>query len=269
MRVARPLRMAAKSVFAAADVFFPRLVGPRILIYHQVEVGLGREMEVSLDVFRRQLDWLAGNGDVVDLETALCRRGEPNSDRLFVLTFDDGYEDVYRHAYPLLRDRGMSFTVYLTTHPVESREPLAPGATPLTWAQLEEMMGSGLMTVGAHTHRHADLRKLDVNAINEELSSSDDLIERRLGVRPRHFAYPWGLWSDGAETLVSARYASAALSITDSLIESTSLDRLPRIPIQASDRVVFFRQKTQRGMRAEELVRQRVKRYEPPPLEGS
>lgn len=261
----RPFKFAAKTVFAAADVFFPPLEGPRILLYHQVESNLGREMEVSLDVFRKHIDWLADNGEIIDLDTAISRRGGPDSDPIFVLTFDDGYADLYAHAYPLLLERGLPFTIYLTTYPVESRVPLAPGATPLTWDQLTDILDSGLLTLGAHTHRHVDMRALDAARVDEELELSDALIEKRLGARPQHFAYPWGLWSEIAESRVAQRYETAALAAVGSLIETTSVFRLPRIPIQDSDKTLFFQRKVASGLQAEEKLRQFAKGYSTPP----
>ncbi len=66
---ARAAKQAVKLAAAAGDKVVGPLRGPRILIYHQVGAGTGLEMEVTTDDFRRQLDWLGDNGEVVDLET--------------------------------------------------------------------------------------------------------------------------------------------------------------------------------------------------------
>ena len=65
MRAKRLLKVAAKAVFALVDPLFGPFPGPRILIYHQVGVNFGREMEVSTDTFRRQLDWMQSHGEIV------------------------------------------------------------------------------------------------------------------------------------------------------------------------------------------------------------
>lgn len=260
------LRSLAKSLFAATDFLMPPLVGPRILIYHQIGAGMGRQMEVDTDVFRDQMDWLGRNCEVVDLDSAWERRAEPESERLVVLTFDDGYEDVYRHGFPQLLDRGFPFTFYLTTNPVETQVPLTPDerAMPLTWDQIGEMVQSGLATVGAHTHTHADLRPVGRERVAEELDRSNSLIRNRVGVSPRHFAYPWGYWSRVAEPMVSERYQTAALASVMSINRDTDPLRLPRIPIQKSDGFRFFVSKLQSGMRAEERVRRLIKGYRSP-----
>ena len=152
-RVKRLARVTLKAVAAAVDPLFGPLPGPRILIYHQVGGNSGREMEVSTRTFGKQLDWMQTNGEIVDLETAIGRRGEPDAAKLFVLTFDDGFEDVYHNAFPLMKERGIPFTLYLTTRPIETGEPLDPrypDARPFTWDQVNEMAATDLATIGAH-----------------------------------------------------------------------------------------------------------------------
>lgn len=259
-------RRSSKAAFAAADAFYGAFVGPRILIYHQIGAGLGRQMEVTREAFVAQLDWMEANGTIVDLERAVAERGSPNADRTYVLTFDDGYEDFYRLGYPELVKRDLPFTLYITTHPVESREPLFPGgrAEPLTWAQIEDMATSGLMTIGAHTHTHADMRTTSSAQIAEELGVSDALIEQRTGVKPAHFAYPWGYWSEAAGPLVGERYATATLGTGAPITAITDPLLLNRVAVQLSDGVVFFRRKMLTGMRLEDRVRRRLTGYAGP-----
>ncbi len=253
-------------VFAAADPFLGGFPGPRILIYHQVGAGLGRQMEVTEDAFTAQMAWVADRYRVVDLETALARRGDPGADRMVVLTFDDGYDDFHRLGYPVLRRHSLPFTLYLTTNPVESGEPLTPGgrAEPLQWRQIEDMAGSGLMTLGAHTHRHPDLRAIGGDQIEDELGTSDDLIERRTGTVPTHFTYPWGFWSPQAHEVVSRRYRSATVGSGAPVTGDTDLLKVNRIPVQLADGVAFFKRKLRTGLRLEDRLRRRVTGYDGP-----
>jgi peptidoglycan/xylan/chitin deacetylase (PgdA/CDA1 family)/Mrp family chromosome partitioning ATPase len=257
-------RKAAKTVFAAADAGKGVFPGPRLLIYHQIGATLGREMEVDASTFRQQLDWLASHGDVVALEEALLRVKEADSHRLFVLTFDDGYEDMYRHAFPLLTERGLPFTLYLTTDPVERQALITPGAlaSPLSWEQVGEMLDSGLMTLGSHTHHHVDLRDLEPGRIVDELDTADRLIYQRTGIKVQHFAYPKGYWSEVAEPFVRERYVTAVLGAGEPVTDTTDPHRIHRIPIQKSDGMAFFRRKMKSGMRMEESVRRRLRGYE-------
>ncbi|HEY6628951.1 MAG TPA: polysaccharide deacetylase family protein, partial [Acidimicrobiia bacterium] len=248
------------------DAMLPPPPGPRILIYHQVEAGLGRYMEVRLEDFRCQLEWLFANRQVVGLDEALVRWGQAGSEIFVALTFDDGYRDTYSTAYPILLDRGFPFTLYLATESIESGVSLGPTerADPLTWDQVGTMHESGLLTSGAHTHRHADVRQLSAQEVEEELGLSDDLIEQRLGVRPAHFAYPWGFWSPTADGPVRERYSSAAVAGSGRAKRELQPHRLARYPVQLSDGFRFFRGRLRGGLRLEEVIRRRVNAYTGP-----
>jgi peptidoglycan/xylan/chitin deacetylase (PgdA/CDA1 family) len=265
--VKRAIAVTAKSVFALADIVNGDWPGPRILTYHQVGAELGRQMEVPTEVFIRHLDWLVENGDVLDLETAISRRAEFDAHRLFTLGFDDGYADLYTTAFPLLASRSLPFTLYLTTNPTETSTAMTPGgqAEPLTWNQVRAMADSGLMTLGAHTHTHRDLRGVPEDVIVEELDESNRLIEERCGTVPRHFAYPKGYWDPVAERLIAERYESATLGAGPPVTGETDPLRLHRVAVQKSDGMVFFKRKIKSGMRWEERTRRRVRNYQGPP----
>lgn len=63
---------------------------------------------------------------------------------------------------------------------------------PLTWEMVREMHQSGLLTVGAHTDSHRALSKLTEDSVAQEFASNVDDIERSVGLRPVHAAYPYG-----------------------------------------------------------------------------
>ena len=264
--VKRAVRVAAKAGFTAVDLFSPPMPGPRLLIYHQIGAGLGRQMEVTTPSFRRHVDWLVDNGQVVTLDHAIENAGQAGSDRHYVLTFDDGYRDMYERAWPLLRERRLPFVLYLTTHPTESGEPLTPGgrAEPLTWSQVEEMLDSGLLTLGAHTHRHRELGEMPVAMIEEEIGTSNELIARRTGVEPVHFAYPWGYWSTVAHPVIAAAYRTATLGSGAPITPGSDPLKLNRVPVQLSDGVFFFKRKMRTGLPIEDRLRRRLARYDGP-----
>lgn len=254
-------RSAVKSLAHILDSRYVR-PGPRILIYHQVNAGLGREMEVTLAAFEAQMTHLSESERVVRLEDALASPSE----RSVVITFDDGYRDTFETAFPILRALDLPFTLYLATESIETGSPIGPttGADPLSWRQVEAMTDQADVTIGAHTHTHRDLRGLDQSIVAHELETSDALIESRLGQRPRHFAYPWGYWSQTADALVASRYDSAVLGGGQPVSERSGFHRLNRVPIQLSDGVAGFHRKLVHGGRSEERIRRLLKGYRGP-----
>ena len=261
-----PIRALAKAGFSLVDAIREPLAGPRLLIYHQIGAGHGFELDVDPTAFERHLDWLSEHGTVVSLEEALRRRAEPDAENLFVLTFDDGFADMFERGFPVLRERRLPFTVYLTARSVEDQVPLTdrPRSAPISWAQVNHMAESGLATLGAHTYAHGDLRFMSEQEVAEDLERCDHLIRQRTGATPVHFAYPFGYWSESADAAVRDRYESAVLggSPTAELPRDSWL--VNRVPIQLSDGVRFFTRKAIRGLRTEETVRRRLTGYEGP-----
>ncbi len=257
------MRRAAKGLFAVGDVFYGRWPGPKVLIYHQVTITPRRQLDVDPETFVDQVDWLTNHGRIVSLDAVLAdpNRGEAHED--YVLTFDDGFKGLYEHAFPVLRDRGLEFTLYITSSMVDSASSGEDGGM-LTWDEVNEMAASGLMTVGAHTHTHPDLRDLDESAIREEIQVSNEIIEMRTGTVPRHFAYPKGYWSGTAEPIIRSAYDSAVLGAGSPITNTSDFHRLGRVAVQRADGNLFFRWKVKRGLRLEEVVRSRLKGYSNP-----
>lgn len=63
---------------------------------------------------------------------------------------------------------------------------------PASWEMLTEMLGTGLLTVGAHTITHDALSKLPESRVKEEMQGSQERLRKELGVTATHFAYPYG-----------------------------------------------------------------------------
>ncbi len=116
--------------------------------------------------------------------------------------------------------------------------------------------------MGSHTHTHALLDRLPADAVDGELDRSIALIGDRLGVEPRHFAYPKALaGSSAADRAVRTRFTSAALAGTRAnSYGATDPYRLARSPVQVDDGLSFFALKVAGGMRMEDDLRRLVNR---------
>lgn len=228
--------------------------GATLLIYHRIGGGTRDELDVPTAAFQRHLDLLAGH-DVLSLDAALDRLDAGDTSPSVVLTFDDGFEDVYHNAWPLLRDRGLQFTIYLASAFVGETmrwEGSTAAGTPgrgLTWDQLAEMVESGLCTVGNHTHRH--VRPQDITAA--ELDECTTAVRDHVGVIPQHFTYPWGIAVPEVEPLLRERFRSASTGELGRSLPDTDRLRLTRVPVRQSDPIEFYRAKLQGGLLPERV----------------
>lgn len=258
MSIRQEALRALKWVSAATDPIGGKRPGPRILIYHQVGAGSGLEMDVGADLFRSQMDWLRHHGRIVDLDHSVegIRRARVEDDE-YVVTFDDGHVSVYRHAFAYLEQNSIPFTLYLTTGPLERGGYLHEDRSMPTvnWTQVNEMLSTGLVTVGSHSHRHLDARRHDRLELEEDLVICDGTIADRTGVEPVHYAYPWGHWSSQADPIVRNRYRSAAIGSGRGIQQGQDPHRISRVPVMASDGPMLFRRKMWGGFRLETGLR--------------
>lgn len=231
-----------------------RPVGTTILTYHRVG-GPGRdELDVSTVDFAHQLDVLA-DARVDSLDAALDAMDTGDRDPRVVLTFDDGFRDVFDHAWPLLRERQLPFTLYLATTYLDGlmtwqgSTALDRGAPALSWAQVEEMVESGLCTVGNHTHTHARPEHLS----ERELDRCSEAILAKVGRTPRHFAYPWGVPVPGMSQALRRRFRSAVTGKVGRNGPGADPFSLRRVPVRRTDPLQFFRSKVYGGLLPELL----------------
>lgn len=214
--------------------------GITILTYHRVGGGSPDERDLDTAAFVSQLEVL-DRTDVISLDEASRRLASGDRRPGVVLTFDDGFADVYDNAWPLLRDRGLPFTLFLASGYVGARmrwegsTAKADGAA-LTWDQIAELSASGLCTVGNHTHRHVPPDQLTT----DEFDACSAAIEQHLGVRPQHFAYPWGVSVPGLEGELRRRFRTAATGVVGRNLPGVDPMRIRRVPVRRTDPLEFF-----------------------------
>ncbi|GLW55801.1 polysaccharide deacetylase family protein [Kitasatospora phosalacinea] len=221
--------------------------GATVLIYHRVGGGTADELDLATADFTAQADLLAElpPGRVVPLDTAADRLGAGLRTPSTVLTFDDGFADTYETAWPLLKERGLPFTVYLASGlvggPMRWEGSTAKGApaTGLSWEQLREMTASGLCTVANHTRSHARPELLTT----AELDACGDDVEEHLGTRPKHFAYTWGRPVPHMDAALRARFRTSATGQVGRNLPGYDPVRFHRVPVRRTDPIDFFRAK--------------------------
>jgi peptidoglycan/xylan/chitin deacetylase (PgdA/CDA1 family) len=173
-----------------------------ILFYHRVaQTDCGNPWSISFDNFRRHLDWLQENSQLVSLAEAQKRIRSPRNDQWAVsITFDDGYAENADFAIPELVARRIPITYFVATDFVESGSGFPHDVQcgtphlPNNLGQLKEFSGMGI-ELGAHTKSHADLGSItDPQHLREEIEGSIVKLRQWLAPVPcRYFAFPYGL----------------------------------------------------------------------------
>jgi hypothetical protein len=234
------------------------------LIYHRVGRRSPSVVDLDLAVFRAQLDRMVATGRILDLDAAAARLAASavptGGDGLgIVVTFDDGTADWVDVVLPELVARCLPATFYVSTDFVESGRDFPHGGCSISWSGLAELVATGLVTIGSHTHSHQVLAHATAVEAAAELDRSAGLIEDRLGVPCRHFAYPKAIApSFAAEVVVRRRFVTAALAGNRvNVAGSADLHRLGRHGLTVADTAADFERKIDGGARLEGWLRER------------
>lgn len=159
-----------------------------ILGYHRIGAFKGDHVPtVSPQTFERQLAFLVRHRYQVlslDALVGLFDRGEPMPWRSVAITFDDGYEEVYAIAWPLLKRFRVALTLFVTPNEVG-----LPGF--MSWHQIADMARDGV-TIGSHTMNHRYLPLVSEDRLAEEIAQSKRVIEEQIGAPVHYLSYPVG-----------------------------------------------------------------------------
>lgn len=205
----------------------------------------------AVKIFEQQVRFLRQNGyrGVTVAEAFRCVRTAEPGKKLVGITFDDGYQDFYTNAYPILKRYGYSATVFVPTAYIGPVARQFNGAECLTWSQVRELRRAGI-EFGSHTVTHPQLRDKSAEQLKEEVGRSKDDLEEKLGERVEAFAYPYAFpETDRAfverlrRTLQESGYLNGVTTIIGRLRLSDSPLFMRRLPINSHDDPRFFRAK--------------------------
>lgn len=179
-----------------------------ILMYHAVHVmdpseASNANLIVDPDLFETQIKALAKAGYYFltpeEAYKAFTENALP-AKKVVWLTFDDGNEDFYTIAYPILKKYKAKATNNVITGFVKKGN-----AGNLTVKQMKEMMAHG-MSFQSHTVNHPDLSATDKATQKVELTDSIDFLENKLNTKVNTIAYPSGRYNQTTLDLAKKTY---------------------------------------------------------------
>ncbi len=227
--------------------------GINILMYHQV--GRFKPMKAHRSTycdhrrFASQMAYLKRfRYSVISLPQALsCLRGEaPIPPRAVVLTFDDGYENFYEYAWPVLQAHGFPAMVYLIAGMLgqPSRWFAADGrdTPPLMSAERVRQLRREGVDFGAHSVSHIRLaQQQETRQIRDEVFQSKAMLEDVLGEAVPHFCYPYGSHDRRVvDAVADAGYATATTCVRSPATRADDPLTLPRKAVSFGDNLIGY-----------------------------
>jgi len=208
-----------------------------ILMYHYIRPApsiytdyLGYRLTVTPGDFTAQMDWLASSGyhpvDFNDLRSYFSG-AVPLPAKPVVITFDDGYADLYTTAYPILQVHKFKAVAYIVTSFVGQ-------ASYVTAAQVQEMDRHGIQ-IASHTVDHANVAKASLYWATAQLAASKTWLENLTGHSVVDFAYP------------SGKYSATAIAALQATGYDTAVTELPGTVHSRADRYLWTRERAYGG----------------------
>ncbi len=207
-----------------------------ILLYHHVSNKTPKSTSISPKLFKQHLKYLEDNNfNVLPLEQIISslKNKEQLAKKTVAITFDDAYKSVLYEAAVLLEKRSWPFTVF-----VNAQATNANYKHYLSWNELKTVIKKG-GTIGSHSYDHAHLvRKLKnesnkdyENRIYNNLKKDKYIIESKLDIKIKMFAYPYGEYNDFLKkTLKSFSYYAFAQQ-SGAVGHSSDFLAIPRFPM--------------------------------------
>ena len=200
-----------------------------VLIYHSI--GKNKwYASVNPIAFRMQMRYLRKHYNVVPLDDIVkYKQGEINlPDKSVAITFDDGYADNYKVAWPILKRNNLPFTIFVTTN-LDNLDTLNNHFSRITWEQLKEMSDNGV-DIGGHGVNHTDLNALFEKQLEEEVENCYQTLAKQLGKPAKNFSYPGGKYDEKViEAVKKAGFKSACTTKEGMVKKSDNVFEIKRV----------------------------------------
>ena len=210
-----------------------------ILMYHHIGTETPPSTSVTPGQFLDHITHLAGGGYTVWPVARIVshlREGRELPDGCVGITFDDAYRSVYETAYPLLKEKGMPFTVFVATDGVD-----AGYKNYMTWSEMREMKEHGA-AIESHSRSHGFLVRRNEGESDEDWTSRvwEEIDYSRRRIREETwgesllFAWPYGEYTAVLQKLLSGTGLTGFGQHSGPVWKGSDFEALPRFPMAGS-----------------------------------
>ena len=196
-----------------------------IFMYHWIREDTGGyeypENMVKASELRKQMEYLKENNyDVIWVSDIA---GLQHYEKPVILTFDDGWKDVYYEAFPLAKELNMKICMYVITDLVGTIDYCSV-------EMLQEMKDSGLVEIDSHTLSHPYLDEISAEQVTSELVDSKKWFKDNLDIDSTVICYPSGRRNQTVLSVAKENYKYGLLMDGDNFNYNSNTSNMYLIP---------------------------------------
>ena len=199
-----------------------------VFVYHRFGENNYPSTNIRMPQFKKHLDELIKNNyNVVSTETIIdaLQNNKNLPEKTVAITIDDAFFSIYKKAWPILKEKKLPFTIFVSTGPVNSNSK-----NYMNWEQLKEMNNRGV-TIGHHTKNHFHLVGKKKETIISEIEEASDDFLKNLGYVPDIFAYPYGEYSSEIKEITKNYFKAAFGQQSGGIYNGIDIFELPRFSL--------------------------------------
>lgn len=206
-----------------------------ILQYHHVSETLPAVTSVSANTFTKHLSYLKEhNFNVIALNELISaiQQGKTLPEKTVAITFDDGYNNNYEQAAPILEKFGYPYTIFVNPTLIDEGKGYVMG-----WDKLKELASKGAL-IANHTalHDYLHIKLKDESdaqwqaRIKQDILRSQQRIKEEIGHDYKYLAYPYGEFNNKLQALVKELGFIGIGQHSGAVNKNANFTRLPRFP---------------------------------------
>ena len=196
-----------------------------VFVYHRFGENDYPSTNIRINQFKKHLDELTKNNyNVVSTEEIInaLTNNKDLPEKTVALTIDDAFFSIYKKAWPLLKEKKLPFTIFVSTGPLKSNSK-----NYMNWEQIKEMVNHGV-TIGHHTKNHLHLVTEEKEKIISEIEEANNDFLKNLGYVPDIFAYPYGEYSSEVKQITKSYFKAAFGQQSGGIYNGIDIFELPR-----------------------------------------
>lgn len=162
-----------------------------VIYYHDIVPGKGESfMRTPIELFERQMKFISSKNIPTytfnEIDNNFCEENRRNG---LLITFDDGWLSNYSVIFDMMKSLGIKYNIFLSVGKIGNDPEY------LNWDHVREMMESGIVGIGAHTHNHVNMSSCKGVDLNHEIHDANLKIEEETGFKVKDFCFPYGAYS--------------------------------------------------------------------------